>query len=370
MACREIGEMTFAPDFSGKGLGEALEKLLRGGNLLDARMERHCARLDDRFRTYVDLAPVSQWAPGLLLQGDMRSLYELYLPMEEIIPPLAHLCRLSCRYPVNIPAIAPFAALSWADFLARLQFASPGFNPANLLRRIALDETSRFAFLSALFIPRSYGGSFGRYPMQAAFLAEWLTRNRERLAGTVALLDAACGCGEGTYEAAELLLARGFARDSLRVSGTTLEPLELVAAAFGGFPNDPPRAAAFRARVAPILHACGKSMIRFSREDISRLIDLKERYDVILCNGLLGGPLLHGRETLATAVLSLVARLRPGGVLLVADRFHQGWKMKQQGELLSLLRENLPEVVAAGEGVAGLKTGSAAPPRRARRQSP
>ncbi|HZV82303.1 MAG TPA: chemotaxis protein CheR [Geobacteraceae bacterium] len=363
-------ETMFLPDFSGKGLEDALQRLLRGGTLLDSRIERSCARLDDRFRTYVNRAPVPQWAPGLLLQGDMRSWHELYLPMDEIRPPFVHICRMSCLYSVNLGGTALFSAPSWPDFLARLQLNPFIFNPALLLRRIAVEEKFRHAFLCALFIPRSYGGSFGRYPLQTAFLETWLARNRERLSGFVTLLDAACGCGEGTYEAAEILLEQGYAPEAISVFGSTLEPLELIAAAFGSYPNDPQRAAVFRAKAGVLLdNGVGRS-IRFFREDISHPAAQGKRYDVILCNGLLGGPLFHGKEQLAKGVKSLVDRLNPGGILLAADRFHRGWKMAQQGELLSLLRENRLEVIDAGEGVAGVKSESAARPRRVRRQSP
>lgn len=343
--------------------------MLRGGDVLDVRLQRYCTRLDARFRTYLNYAPVPQWAPGLLLQGDMRSLHELYLPMEEIIPAFVHLCRLSCLYHVDPLTIPLFAAGSWPDFLARLQLYPLLFNPAMLLRRLATDEQYRRVFLFCMFVPRSYGGSFGRYPRQRDYLAKWLSANKERLSAAARVLDAACGCGEGTYEVAETLLAHGYGAGT-RVDGSTLEPLELLAAAFGSYPNDPARAVAFKARVGSIINSGGDGMIRFFREDICNPADSGEMYDVILCNGLLGGPLLHGKERQARAVRSLLARLKTGGLLLFADRFHQGWKRKQQGELLSLLRENMLEISDAGEGIAGIKNGTAAHPRRAHRQSP
>lgn len=362
--------MMFTPDLSAAGQTGAMAMLLRGGNLLDPYLQSACARLNDRFRTYLRHAPVQQWAPGLKLQGEVRCQHELYLPMAEIVPPLLHLCRRSWLYAHDFGTPHLFSALSWPDFLARLQLTPLIFNPSTLLQRLASDEAYRHAFLCAVAIPRSYGGSFGRYPRQVAFLADWLAAHRARLGGGITLLDAACGCGEGTYEAAEMLLKQGGTRASCRVDGTTLEPLELVAAAFGSFPNDPPRAAVFRSRIAQFLQQGGGGMIRFFREDVCRPVEPFEQYDVILCNGLLGGPLLHGKAALTTALRSLVARLKPEGILLVADRFHQGWKTTQQGELLSLLRENMLDVVEAGEGFAGVKSGTAAPPRKGHRQIP
>jgi SAM-dependent methyltransferase len=370
MGLRDNNDMIFTPDLSTEGRDCAVAMLLRGGNLLDPYLQSACARLNDRFRTYLRYAPVQHWAPGLKLQGEVRYQNELYLPMAEIVPPFLHLCRSSWLYPHDFGTNPLFAVLSWPDFLASLQLTPLTFNPSTLLQLLATDGTYRHAFLCAVAIPRSYGGSFGRYPRQVAFLAAWLAAHRVRLAGGVTLLDAACGCGEGTYEAAEMQLEQGWMRESSRVDGATLEPLELVAAAFGSFPNDPPRAAAFRSRIAQFLQKGGGGMIRFFCEDVCRPVEPFEQYDVILCNGLLGGPLLHGKAALAAAVRSLVARLTPGGILLVADRFHQGWKKTQQGELLSLLRENMLDVVDAGEGFAGVKSGTAVHPRKGHRQIP
>jgi chemotaxis methyl-accepting protein methylase len=287
--------------------------------------------------------------------------------MEDLVPAFAYLCRQSCRYPVDSRPLS--SVMSWPDLLVLLSPFPSVFNPALLLRQLATEEVLRRRFLFCLSIPRSFGGGFGRYPRQTVFLANWLASNRERLAASATVLDAACGCGEGTYEVAEVLLAQGYGR-STRIDGSTLEPLELFAAAFGCFPHDPARGEAFRERVSPILDRGGGEMIRFYREDICAQVDVAERYDVILCNGLLGGPLFHGKEQLAGGIGRLAARLRPGGVLLVADRFHQGWKMKQQEEVLSLLRDNNLDVVEAGEGVAGVTCGTAVHPRRARRQNP
>lgn len=370
MSDRVVDEMSYSPGLSCQERDAAVKRVLRGGSLTDARLQHYCARLDARFHSFVRCCPSPQWAPGLVLHGDLRSQHERYLPMEEIVPALAHLCRTSCLYPVDPDKVAPFSAASWPDFLSRLQLSPFVFNPAALLRRLAAEESLRHAFLWSLFIPRSYGGSFGRYPLQAAFLARWLADSRERLGGSAAILDAACGCGEGTYEAAEAALAHGYAREATRVDGTTLEPLELLSAAFGYYPNDPGRAAVFSSRVGPFLSRGGGRMARFCREDVCLAAGEGERYDAVICNGLLGGPLLHEREPLARAIGSLVSRLKPGGILLVADCFHEGWKKRAQGEVLSLLGDHMLEIVAAGEGVAGIRNVSAARPRRGRRQSP
>lgn len=363
-------EFIFSPDLSPGSDEAALRKLLRGGDLMDRYLRRYCERLDERFAVYLARFPAVQWAHGLRLSGEIRSQHEVYLPMEEIVPPFAHLCRCSCRYPVDTDGVRLFASPSWPDFLSRLRADIALFNPATLLQRLAADDGVRRRFLFNAFIPPSFGGGFGRYPRQTVYLSHWLAANRERLSAGARVLDAACGCGEGTYEVAELLLDNRYSADATRVHGSTLEPLELVAAAFGARPDDPARGALFRERIKPLLHGGGSGMILFYREDVCMPEHSRSGFDVILCNGLLGGPLLHGRGKLAQAVSSLAARLRPGGVLLAADSFHEGWKKKQQGELVALLRENLLHVVDAGEGVAAIRSGSAAHPRRDRRRIP
>jgi hypothetical protein len=48
--------------------------------------------------------------------------------------------------------------------------------------------------------------------------------------------------------------------------------------------------------------------------------------------------------------------LRPGGVLLAADRFHEGWKRNIPGETLGdVFKACGLEVIEAGEGPGGLK---------------
>ncbi len=95
----------------------------------------------------------------------------------------------------------------------------------------------------------------------------------------------------------------------------------------------------------------------FFRDDIARLPSRgAPPYDVIVCNGLLGGPVLHGVEDLTKAVTALSARLRAGGILLAADRFHGGWRKLTPGwMLMELFRKCGLIATAFGEGVAGEK---------------
>lgn len=369
MTCSR-NDSILAPDFNEAARVLSMARFFRGGDITDRRLSDYCKRLTERFKLFVSTCPAPCWAQGLHLTQEIRLQYELFLPMAEILPAFVYLCRRASMDESMPLGTSLFAAQSWPDFLQRIMPFSAPVNPAELLHKCAVCEQYRFGLLAALSIPRSYGGAFGRYPMQLAFLRKWLSENRSRLAGAVTVLDAACGCGEGSYEVAELLDELGFSRNSSRICGATLEPMELMAAAHGSFPNDEARAFKFIARAAPILGMGGSEMIRFCRADILEPGGIVGEFDVILCNGFLGGPLLNQKETLSAAIGALVGRLRVGGLFLASNRFHTGWRKKMQGEVVSLLKRYSFEIVAAGEGVAGIRREPAALPRRARRRIP
>jgi len=139
------------------------------------------------------------------------------------------------------------------------------------------------------------------------------------------------------------------------VHGSTLEPIELFAAAHAFFPHDSVRMREFRERVAPLIGAGSRLRMQFSLEDVGGSAGEGD-YRVILCNGLLGGPMLHEAGELKGAVAALAARLAPGGILLAADRFHAGWRLKvPREELVDLLRASGLQPLQVPEGIAGEK---------------
>ena len=78
-----------------------------------------------------------------------------------------------------------------------------------------------------------------------------------------------------------------------------------------------------------------------------------EKFDLIICNGLLGGPIIHDIVQMRTIVQNLSGLLRPGGLLLAGDHFHGGWKKRVPTLLLGeLFRECGLRVREAGEGLA------------------
>ena len=322
-------------------------------------------RLQTLFETYANTCPVPLPAPGLIITPEIRIQCERYLPIADVTAIFNRLYSAALAYPPILSSTPFHHALSWADAFtalpAQFQFSA---NPARLLESLLADNTMLIPFLFASFLPdRFYGGS-GRYPGQRQFVGEWLNTRR---AGTLHCLDAACGTGEDTYGLALLLSGNGFAPDKIWIDGWTLEPLEVWAATHRRFPHDRQREAQFRQGTAMLFEHGFQARIRFNCVDLAE-IPFKsalqkgeqigaDRFDLILCNGLLGGPIIHGKMQLERVVGNLARLLAPGGILLAADNFHGGWKQKcPQTELRASFETHGLKHVEIGEGIGGLKS--------------
>ena len=320
-------------------------------------------RLHTLFRLYACTSPEPLPAPGLIVTPEIRIQCERYLPLADIAPLFNHLYAAALSYP-PILSSAPFHnALSWADCFAALptqfQFSA---NPAHLLEALLDDHRLLTRFIFASFLPERFYGGIGRYPVQQGFIMAWLITRKN---GTVRCLDAACGTGGDTYGLALLLSEHGFLPDQIRIVAWTLEPLEVWAATQRRFPHDRRREAALRGATAALFQRGYDRSISFRCQDIlqpsppengGEEVDGNGCYDLILCNGLLGGPIIHGKEQLDRAVANLAELLAPGGILLAADSFHGGWKQKcPQAELRALFETYGLQFIETGEGIGGLK---------------
>jgi hypothetical protein len=99
-------------------------------------------------------------------------------------------------------------------------------------------------------------------------------------------------------------------------------------------------------------------MIRFSQDDLCKPWLTEKSYDAIICNGLLGGPLLHRKEPLVRVIGLLAQKVRPGGILLAADCFHQGWKQLMPPALINeMLTASGLQTVYTGEGLGVVRPG-------------
>jgi len=186
-------------------------------------------------------------------------------------------------------------------------------------------------------------------------IAEWV-RQRGPRGRRLRCLDVASGDGASSYGLARLLAEQGWPADRFEIEGWTLDPLEAWAAAHGRFPHDPLREQFYRQESADCFERGLASAIRFCCADI---LDppAAEPFDLIICNGLLGGPIIHEQRSMAAVVQTLTGLLAPGGMLLAADHFHGGWKQKcPQDELRALFGRYGLVTIEAREGVAAVRS--------------
>ena len=297
---------------------------------------------------------------GLHITAELHYQSEHWLPLDQLRPHFYRFYHQALTYPPVLSS-TPFAhASSWAAIVSRFPpFLQKFENPALLLQQLLVDGELRHTFLAWSFMPeRFYGDGSDRYPEQAAVIAEWLSHRP----GRVRCLDAACGDGAGTYGLARLLLEQGRHPDRFMIEGWTRDPLEVWAAAHGAFPHHPEHEKSFKAWVAPVFDRGAQRSMLFKSADLLALADSdssgeSECFDLIVCNGLLGGPIINCPEDIRRIVSNLSCVLASGGMLLVADRFHGGWKKNIPAEILEdVLKAQGLLVADAGEGRAALKS--------------
>lgn len=313
------------------------------------------ARLRQRFAQYAATCPAPLPAAGLVVTPEIRYQAELYLPLAELRPILYRYYRASLTHPPIFVSTPLHSALSWADCFADLPpWLQQSPSPALLLERLLADAALHEQFIYASFLPERYNGAgFGRYPAQLAWLRQWAEQARMKAGEPLHCLDAACGSGEGSWELAGLLAAGGYLSDQVLIDGWTLDPLEVYAATNRCLPHLPQRQHAYRQLCAPLLAAGWEGRLRFQAVDLLTADLPPGQYGLILCNGLLGGPLLHRQTELQQVIVQLVERLRPHGWLLVANRFHGGWHRRVPDHLLAgLFRQAGCVVQALDDGIA------------------
>ncbi len=352
---------------------EARDACTSLGNLISGdinanRFGSSILRLQRHFEIYDSTCPKPVISPGLIVIPEVRIQSELYLPIADITAVFNRLYSAALTYPPILSSTPFHNSMSWADtFVELTQYVQFNANPALLLEKLLTNRELLIDFLFASFLPRRFYGGLGRYPVQQKFVREWLKTVR---AGTLQCLDAACGTGEETYGLALLLSEEGLSPEEVRIVGWTLEPLEVWAATHCRFPHNPRREALLRESAAALFRRGYDRCISFSCQDILTLptpplpslynrgggTGEKRMFDLIICNGLLGGPVMHDRGHLDRAAGNLAQLLSPGGILLAADRFHGGWKRKcPQNELRASFEAHGLLYVDTGEGVGGLK---------------
>jgi chemotaxis methyl-accepting protein methylase len=319
--------------------------------------------LNKRFEIYSKTFPAPLIAPGLIVTPEIRRQSEVYLPTAEISRAFNLFYRHAQSYPPVLSSTPFYKALSWADVFVALpssfQFSA---NPALLLEALLSDKELMTEFLFHSFLPRRFYGGFGRYLRQSEFIQEWLGNVKKTGNTDLRCLDAACGTGEDTYGLVNLAMRAGFSPEKIQIEGWSLEPLEVWAAAHQCFPHDRQREREFRKEISQLFEHGFQSNLSFRCVDLSEVslseseADNVNPFDLILCNGLLGGPIINKPEQLERMVANLVSLLAPGGLLLAANSFHGGWKSKfGSTDLKALFSRMGLKDISAGDGIGGLK---------------
>lgn len=263
-----------------------------------AAFDRKWTRLAAQFRA---VAPPPWWAPGLILDAAIRQNYERCLPAAEYLADLAWLLVPALPAPDWLPALlTPPPPPSLPDLWRQL--------PPPFAGRCTWREDELWPLACVLASPPRFGTRAGRHPEQLAFL-------RDRLAGPAVLLDLGCGSGQGTWELALQLDPTGGGQ----VLGLTREPLEVWMAAQRELPHLPePGPWAF-----PPLPC--RTRVEFLAADLRALPPLAwPPANVLVCNGLLGGPALHDPAVYPELWNGLCRLAAPGAWLLIGDHFHAG----------------------------------------------
>ncbi|WP_161947431.1 class I SAM-dependent methyltransferase [Trichlorobacter thiogenes] len=318
------------------------------------RFQAGLRKLNQRFTTYAATSPQPLPAPGLIITPEIRLQSELYLPINEIRRLFNRLYDATLSHAPILSSTPFHASLSWADCFVDLpvwlQFSA---DPACLLDRLLADQQLLIRFLFFSFLPGRFNGAgFGRYPAQLDWLQQYLSKRSDSLR----ILDAACGSGEGTWELAEVLDGNGWQPEQVQVEGWTIEPLEVWAAQTQRLPHEPQREKNYQQRIQPLLEQGWEERISFRAADLLAEQIESAPFDLILCNGLLGGPIINQPSRLQQVLKQLAGLLSRGGVLLVADHFHAGWKKQlPEAVLVKVMEEAGLSIQQAGEGLAGVR---------------
>ena len=303
-------------------------------HIANSRFSSDIRKLQRMFSSFAASAPPPWPARGLKITPEINYQSQLWLPMEQIKPIFYKLYRNTLLYP-PVYGSTPFSkAASWASLLDTLpDFLNGHTNPVTLLSLLLDDDKLRKRFIFWSFMPsRFYGNFSARYPQQWKIIGQLAPQLREEF-GRIDCLDAACGDGEGTYGLARTLLEHMQGKD-FSIEGWTLDPLEVWSAAYAIFPHSVEKERLFRAWIKPVYQHKAAQQMRFRQANLLTTEQCNARFHLIICNGLLGGPIINEMRQIEQVAARLASLLLPGGYLIIDDNFHGGWEKKIPAEMI------------------------------------
>ena len=262
----------------------------------EALLARHNKCWEARLENWRRHAAPPWWARDLIITPELRAAYEMWLPVREFLHDLKTIGRtwLPAEECLPLP-LRHETFLSLPDLWAAL--------PSSLEGKLCFSPQELLAFFCALADPPRFGTIRGRYNDELAIMRRLRHPNMR-------VLDVACGVGLNTLEIAEA--------SGAETIGLTSEWLEVWMAENRSLPHDPLRE---------------KDMQRFPRDFNVRFqlgraecFAFQKPFDLIVCNGLVGGRFFHSDTQYAAFLTSCRACLAPNGSILLANHFHEGSK--------------------------------------------
>ncbi|MBQ6473992.1 MAG: hypothetical protein IJJ33_18530 [Victivallales bacterium] len=269
------------------------------------RLAAHNREWSARWRNWLAHAEPPWWAPGLVCPPDLRGRYECWLPAKEFRRTLCFVGRAFLPDESWLPY--PLTHSAWPslpDFWNAL--------PRRFASRVQFLPEELAALFCALADPPRFGTDTGRYPRQRLLLECLLP---DFAGQPLRILDLGCGVGLNTLETAVLAQERAPGAQ-LSLLGVTSEHLEVWMATRRTLPHDAHRQGRLRRypESLPVLFRQGDATTFCSPTP----------FDLILCNGLVGGDYLHQDRDYRAFIQNCASQLAPRGAILLANRFHTG----------------------------------------------
>lgn len=263
---------------------------------LEALLARHNSVWEERVNNWRHYAAPPWWARDLIITPELRASYEMWLPVREFLHSLKSIGRAWLPHEECLPP--PFRHniyLSLPDLWAAL--------PPSLEGKLCFSPQELLSFFCALADPPRFGTICGRYNDELAIIKS-LARPNMRV------LDVACGVGLNTLE-----MAAALAGETI---GLTSEWLEVWMASHRRLPHDPLRERDMQSFPRDL-------NVRFQQGRAEHFA-FEEPFNLIVCNGLVGGRFFHDDTQYAAFLDSCRSALAPGGSILLANHFHDGSK--------------------------------------------
>jgi len=265
-------------------------------------------------RLFCSCSSVPCWSSGTIISPELRAEYERWLPIRDFLSDLARVARKILPHPSWLPRPVRSSFQHCTRYFAAAPHSLPDLwrtLPPQLAGKAGYRPNEVIPLLCAMADPLRFGTDTQRYPAQLDFL---LSHLGDRPGCTLAIMDLACGVGHGSLEMAQTLHRNGVC--GAMVIGLTREPLEAWMATVRRLPHDAGR--------GERLPSCScSSLLHFIAGDV-RSLPVRCCFDVLICNGLIGGDYLCTTLQLEAFLNELRRVLSPCGVLLVANHFHAG----------------------------------------------